>query len=367
MRVAVLSSVHDHLDTRVFHKEAKSLAKLGHDVTLIAPLRSGGAIDGVRLVAVPRGRTRLIRWLRTVPKVYRAARSTEADVYHFHSPELIPVAWALKSRGAVVYDAHEDFPRDILSKAWIPKPLRRPLSAMARACDRWAGRFCDAVVVVEAERTSRFPEGKTYVVGNFPTAADLIDVAPYDGRPPTACYIGDISILRGIIPMLDATQLLRDIPGFKLVLAGRINTSGLENMMSRHPAWDRVDYVGWVDRDDMAGILNQARVGLTVVQPDANLSTALPHKLFEYMAAGIPVIASDFPLWRDVVLSEGCGVVVDPTDPHAIAAAIRSLLEDPEASERLGRAGRKATETKYTWDVAEKTLDRMYQTLGERR
>jgi glycosyltransferase involved in cell wall biosynthesis len=100
-----------------------------------------------------------------------------------------------------------------------------------------------------------------------------------------------------------------------------------------------------------------------ILHPEKSFITSQPTKLFEYMAAGIPVIASDFPLWRSIIQEAGCGILVDPLDTQAIAAAIEYLVSNPREAEAMGQRGRRAAEKQFNWANEEQTLLSFYSSL----
>ena len=151
-KVCILTSVHPPFDARIFHKEAKSLVKAGYDVTLI---------DGVKIINLQKPRNRSERMTKTVWSAYRKAVQLDADIYHFHDPELMPLATALKIIGCkVIYDIHEDLPRQILSKEWLPVVLRKPIAGFMSGLDWLAAKVFDAIVPATPKIASRFPVDK---------------------------------------------------------------------------------------------------------------------------------------------------------------------------------------------------------------
>ncbi|MGQ9498496.1 MAG: glycosyltransferase, partial [Desulfotomaculales bacterium] len=163
--------------------------------------------------------------------------------------------------------------------------------------------------------------------------------------------------------MVTAMTLLPEALGVRLVLAGKFVPPFLEDEVRQLPGWERVDFRGWQDRAAVARLLGEARAGLVVLYPEPNYVEAQPNKLFEYMSAGLPVIASDFPLWRDIVEEAGCGLLVDPLDPAAIAQAIQWILEHPKEAEAMGRRGQKAVFDRYNWDTEAAKLLAFYRRL----
>ena len=361
-----LTTVHLPDDVRIYQKEARSLAEAGYDVTLVAPALKEVVLEGVRWHRLPRSRGRIERFLRLAPAAYRAALATGAEVVHLHDPELLFVGLALKLRGRkVVWDAHEDLPRQILSKPWIPRFLRRPLAWGTDVLERTITRMFDAVVAATPAIARRFPHDRVHTVQNYPIPKHLIasHPAPYRERPPHVVYIGGISAIRGAREMVKAMEIAGERWGARLLLAGQFESDALEKELRGMPAWRYVDYKGWLSREEVAELLGQVRAGLVPFHPEPNHINARPNKIFEYMAAELPVIASDFPLWQELVAASGAGLLVDPLDPEAIAGAIGQVLERPGDAEAMGRRGREAVRERYNWDREKEKLLALYEEL----
>jgi glycosyltransferase involved in cell wall biosynthesis len=363
-----LTSAHSPFDVRIFHKECKTLAAVGYEVVLIVPHDHDETVQKVRVRAVPKPERRRERVTRTIWQIYRAALAENADVYHFHDPELLPAALLLKVHGKkVIYDVHEDVPRQVLSNYRIAPWLRRPVAATVALVENVGKSFFDGIVTVTSTINKRFVSRNTVLVRNFPILEEFAttEVTPYHERLPIAAYVGGITAIRGIREMVEAISLT-SFPGAQLVLAGTFNPASLEDDMRKLPGWKRTEARGWQAREGIAKLLGEARVGLVTLHPTLSYMDALPIKLFEYMSAGIPVVASDFPLWREIVEESGCGLLVDPLDPKAIADATGWLLEHPDEAAAMGKRGQEAVRAKYNWDVeAQKLLD-FYQDLTER-
>lgn len=361
IKVAHLTSAHMPTDTRIFHKECKTLVAAGYEVVLIVQGTGPSVVEGVRLRPVPKPHGRRERFLFTTWHVLRAALDEDADVYHFHDPELLPVGFLLKARGKrVVYDVHEDVPRQILTKRWIPGLLRRLAGLAISAAETAASASFDGLVTATPAIARRFPGKKTITANNFPFRQEL--AAPpggaYPERGPLLLYSGSLSTIRGLSEMLDAMALLPPRLEARLAVAGLFSPADLLAEAERHPAWGRVDFYGWVSRDGLRDLSAAARLGLVLFHPVPNHLESQPNKLFEYMAAGIPVVASDFPLWRELVGRSGCGILVDPLDVKAIAAAITYLLDHPDEAMAMGQRGQEAVQTTFNWESeAGKLLD----------
>lgn len=363
MRIVHLTSNHIPTDVRIFLKEARTLTQAGHQVALVVPTDESGQIDGVEIIPVQKAKNRLDRFVLGFWRIYRAALTARGEAYHFHDPDLIPLGLLLRLQGKItVYDVHEDVPRDILSKHWI-LPILRGIIAKAMAGLEWlAGRFLNGIVAATPAIARRWPPEKTVVLQNFPFQEELAGEGglPYTQRPHQAVYLGGIEVIRGIREMVQAMEHLPSNGDAQLVLGGRFAPAELEQEVRQMLGWGKVEFVGWVSRERMAEILAKARLGLILFHPVPNHIEAQPNKLFEYMSAGIPVVASDFPLWREIVMGANCGLLVDPMDPKAIAQAIQHLLEHPAEAETMGQRGRQAVLEKYNWEAESKNLLEFY-------
>lgn len=369
-RVVQLTSVHAPFDIRIFHKECRSLARAGFEVTLVVPAAQGRLIEGVTIKAVPGPRSRLARMIVTVWQVYRAALHGQADIYHFHDPELIPAGLLLRARGkTVIYDIHEDLGRDIQSKYYVPVHLRRPLAWVTDLLEDAACRCFSGLLTATPAIARRFEKlnRRTLVLNNFPLLKELAPRAnsPWAARDESVAYVGGITPDRGLKEIVRAMHLLPEALPARLELAGPFDPLNLREEAASLPGWERVKELGVLTRGAVADLLGKTRAGLVLFHPEPNNVNAQPNKLFEYMSAGIPVIASDFPLWRKIVAGCGCGLLVDPRKPPEIARAIEYLLTHPAEAERMGRRGREAVATRFNWECEERRLFEFYRSLLE--
>lgn len=367
-RVAHVCVVHAAQDARVFLKECRTLADQGYEVHLVAPEPRPADSGKVTFHPVRRARPRVTSVLASLGGAFRRLAEIRPDVVHLHEPILLPLGVAAKATGTVVaiYDAHEDAPRQARS---VGHNQNRPtygwaLSAAYAALVATA-RCLDGFVCATPEIASRFPADRRVVVRNFPKLREFASAAqlPYDQRPAHVTYAGGISRTRGIREMVLAAERLPPPLGARFRLAGRFAPATLRREVEALSGWDRTDFLGWLGREELASELGRARVGLLPFHPQPNHVRALPAKLFEYMAAGLPVIASNFPLWRRLLEEHGCGVCVNPLDPDAIAEAVRELLNDPIGAEAMGRRGREAVRSAYNWDAEAGRLLELYRRL----
>jgi len=365
-KVVHLTSVHPSWDVRILEKECRTLAREGFRVTLVAPGHGEALVHGVRVRSVPAASRRLERALLTIPRVYRAALAEDADLYHFHDPELIPVGLLLKLQGKrVIYDVHEDVPRDILSKSWLPRRLRPSIAWAVATVEALAARMLDALVLVIPMEHRRFPRRRSVLVRNFPLLEEFLPAGapPHADRALLAVYVGIIAEPRGALDMVGAMSRLPTTLGARLAIAGPFRPPELEDRLRAQPGSERIDLLGWLSRQQISGLLAGARVGICVLHPIPGFPESYPVKLFEYMAAGLAVIVSDFPVWRDIVLGVRCGLVVNPGSPVELAQALESLLKNPETTQAMGHRGRLAVRERYNWSPEGIRLVDLYRRL----
>jgi glycosyltransferase involved in cell wall biosynthesis len=291
-------------------------------------------------------------------------------VYHFHDPELLPVGLLLRltTCAKVIYDVHEDVPEQVLTKHWIPRALRRPAAAAVGFGEKLLARAVDAVVVATEGIAERFVRFDPVVIRNYPSLSMLPcpAVEERSRHRSQLIYVGGIGRLRGAFEMVQALVRVAQTCDVRLRLIGRFEPPGIGEELSALPGWKRVRMLGWLDPPAVYEELKHASIGLVCLHPAPRYIVALPVKLFEYMAAGLPVVASSFPLWKEIVEGNECGLCVDPLDPQAIAAAIEYLIAHPDKARRMGENGRRAVEEKYNWERESEKLLALYDKLLSR-
>jgi glycosyltransferase involved in cell wall biosynthesis len=373
-KVCILTSVHMPFDGRIFHKEAMSLAKAGYDVTLIARHTKEEVVGGVRILPLPHAKNRLQRVTKVMRRLHRLAIRENADVYHFHDPELMIVGLLLKLRGKrVIWDAHEHYPNSILDKYYISRPLRRLISRSFDLFERAVIRFFDYVIYTTPLVGARYATMKvrTGRVENYP----ITELSRMPPRQPQEkiVYLGGMSRIRGLLEVVEGlAEVVKKHPRWKLCLVGACNPASFEgeirDLAKKLGVEVNVEFIAWVPYDEKEKLSSQASMGVITYLPYSNNTSCLPNKLFDYLLVGLPVIASNFPLYREVVEGSHCGLIVDPSQPAAIARAMAYLIEHPDEARRMGENGRRAVLEKYNWETESKELLRIYdEVLGKSR
>ena len=356
LKVCHMTSNHSPEDIRIFHKECVSLAKAGYQVYLVERGETYDK-DGVHIIGIGSTPANPIkRMLESAKKVYRAALSVDADIYHFHDPELLPYGLKLKKRGKkVIFDSHEDFPAQMKDKPWLPGWVRNTVSSAYRKYETRVVRRIDAVVTATSHIAEQFTgrAGKIAVVNNYPKLDDIVfHDSPFTDRAPMVCYAGGINELRGEKIMIEAME---QVDG-TLIIAGEHEKAQIG---------DKVKYVGKLDRAGVNDLYSRAVAGLCILKPIENYYYSQPIKMYEYMAAGIPFICSDFPGWRTTADESGAGICVDPANVPEIRKAIVSLLSDSEKAQKMGINGRNYVISHCSWSGEEKKLLHLYQSMKD--
>lgn len=364
-----LTSAHSRYDIRIFLKQCKSLAADGYEVSLVVADGGGDEVrDGVAILDVGKSNGRLGRMIGASRRVLMRALAVDADIYHLHDPELLPAGLVLRMRGKrVIFDAHEDLPKQILSKPYLKPIVRRPISIAVSVFERFACRCFSAVIGATPSIRDKF-EGMgipAVDVYNFPLPGELEAEVPWGEKKREVCYVGGVAAIRGISQIVEAVGLARS--EVRLNLAGKFSEANVKAEVEKMPGWARVNELGFLSRPEVRSVLGRSMAGLVTFLPEPNHIEAQPNKMFEYMSAGLPVIASNFPLWREVVEGNDCGVCVDPLAPQEIANAIDHLVENPETARRMGENGRRAVQERYNWNIEKQKLLALYATLSSKR
>lgn len=384
MHVVMLLSNAFRPDPRVL-KEAESLAARGRQVTILCWDRAAemkpeeSLASGVRVIRVQNVRSSYgvgAGQLVHLPRFWRAAFSLldrlQPDLVHCHDFDTLPAGllWGALRRRPVIYDAHEYYAD--LCKPRLRGPGGGLLYRLIQLAERWCAARAGAVVTVDATLAAiyRRMNRRVIVIGHYPNRALAETAAAAFSRADlTLLYIGRLSEDRGLLIYVGILRRLRDqgVPA-RLRLVGAFTPPQEEDRLreAMRGLEAAVEIVGWVPYGEMPAILRSADIGLSILQPLPRYVAALPVKLFEYMAAGLPVVASDFPAVAAIVNETHCGALVSPADEEGAAAQIRQWWEHPDQARAVGENGRQAILRTYNWESVIEQLDILYDSLGSR-
>ena len=372
VKVCHVTSVHQRYDTRIFHKECTSLAKAGYDVTLlVADNKAPEVRNGVKIISADfKPKSRWDRVLHSGSLMLKYAIQVDAEIYHLHDPELLPVAKKLKQRGKkVIFDSHENYPAQIACKQYLPTVLRQTAASVYKSYETSALKYCDAVVVpctfyggidIFEGRCKR-----TVYISNAPKLDELYDKYALEDRKwnKVICHVGGLTYERGITHLIKAAYKA-DV---KLILAGKFSPNGYHEELQKMLEYQCVDYRGFVNREGLIGIFNESSIGMATILNIGQYNTvdSLATKVYEYMSVGLPVIVSKYAYADEAVAKYKFGLSVKSDDINAIAEAIHQVIESPSAAKEMGNAGRLAVKTEFNWGVEEEKLLQLYSNIQD--
>lgn len=365
LKITHLTSAHPRYDTRIFVKECCTLAKVSdYEVNLVVADDKGyEEKNNVKIYDVGKKTGKLNRIFKTTRLVYKKAIALNSDVYHFHDPELIPIGLKLKRKGKIViFDSHEDVPKQLLGKPYLNPYVLKILSTIFEKIEDYACKKFDYIVAATPFICQKFKpiNPNSIDINNYPILEELENNESWLIKKREVCYIGGIAKVRGAREIVKAMELTTEI---KLNLVGNIPELSLEKELKAYDGWKKVNEFGFLDRNGVAAVLQNSMAGLVTLHPIINYIDALPVKMFEYMIAGIPVITSDIPLWREIIEGNKCGICVDPFNIQEIADAITFFVENPEMAQEMGQNGKKAVYDRYNWSIEEQKLLNVYRTF----
>ncbi len=386
MKICILTLGHSPFDSRIFYKEVLSLVKVYKDITLAVCWGEDRAVkkedvQGVNVVQMEGGTGFLGRMSR-LWRLYSFGKRERADMYHVHDFELLAIGLGLKVFGkcSLIYDAHEHQPDRMRDSEKIPRGLHCLLAFLVDIVESALSRFADFIIAADKVLWKRYRKFNRNVVqvGNLPrlelfreNGNALSDLkSKYEGYE-VVIYVGAIHRPRGAVKLVEAIrEVKREIENIKLLFVGPLRDAEckreMERLIKENELDDNVELAGVVDHTEVADYIRVSKVGMATLLPIPKFFKNVPTKQFEYAACGIPIVGSKLPPIEEFVSKEGCGVVVNPTEPKEIAAAICHLLEDRKEAKRMGDRGRKAVEKRYNWGRMEGRLLDVYSKLERR-
>jgi glycosyltransferase involved in cell wall biosynthesis len=349
-KVCHISTVHKVNDGRIFFKECISLYKSGFEVYYIVTNDKEEEIDGIKIIPLKEDKGRVSRLIRKSREAYRKAISIDADVYHFHDPELLIIGFLLKRKGKkVIYDSHENVPAQILNKEYLGnKFIRKIVSYIFNAFEKGISRRFDAVVTVTEDIKSKFTNKNTLVLKNYPILEMIQNAEPMniETERPVIIYVGGLTEIRGIKELVEVVGKLDGL--CDLWLLGTWDSKEYKDKCSGLYGWKYVKDFGYHPMYEVFRYMKCASIGCCTLYPVPNHIGSLPVKVFEYMACSLPVVMSNFKLWIEN-FREGA-VFVDPNNIEEISEKIKMIIEDDNLRNELSYKGNEMTRKYYSWE-----------------
>lgn len=328
--VVILSSGHDVADARL-HKITGALLRKGLRVEVCGLGAAAAGPPGARVRARARGSMADRAWQAlTLP--WRFGRPVMITL----DPDLVPMAVvaARLRRTRLVVDVHEDYLRLLSDRSWARGVTGSIATGVVRVSNRLAAR-ADLTVVADGHIPPQRAR-RRIVVENMPD----LDLLPPPGRrdaTPRAIYIGDLRASRGLFDMLDAVAAA---PGWRLELIGPVAAADVDAVHTRLEQDDLAGRVSLTGRLPPAEAWKRAEgawAGLVFLRETPAFREAIPTKLYEYLATGLPVLTTRLPRQVEMIELTGAGVVID--DAADAAATLRRWTDDPSVlDDYRGRA-----------------------------
>ena len=363
MKVCHVTSSHPRYDGRIFQKECVSLAKKYDIVLLCSDIKSDETKNNVYIHSVGiDNKTKLNRFIIIPKKLRKECINIDADVYHFHDPELIKLALVMKKRGKkVIYDSHEDNVNRIANRTWIPGFLKPLIRKYYDKLESAVVSKIDAVITVTDHIYDRLVKynKNTVIITNYPIIdnkqiSDLKNIR-------TLCFAG------GVDRQYMHHNILRAIKNLdvKYKVAGPIS-SGYKDELKKIDEDKKMDLLGVLAKDKINELYLNSGIGMVLIDYIPNINYKYGSmgitKIFEYMSYGLPIIATDLDVWLKFV-DKKCGICVNPNNVMQIHHAIEYLINNPEVAKKMGEKGRKLVEQKYNWNKQEAILFKVYEEL----
>ncbi|GAA0468405.1 glycosyltransferase [Alkalibacillus silvisoli] len=367
LKVAHLTTVHHPLDPRIYYKQCQSLHEAGYDVTLIAPEANQHIKENqLKTISLTKHHNKFKRMISGSAETYKQAKALNADYYHFHDPELLPVAWLLKNkRNTVIYDIHEDYETAMLQKEYLPKPLRKIASKTFKLVEKFFSRKMEKVIA-EKYYKDKYPTGQEIL--NYPIISKRILNKEDLGNTKTnkLLYTGNVTLERGALqhaelPVIDDQVELHYIGYCKKSFADQIKGVAGDNQNRIH--FKGIDEYVPKDEIEEAYLYDGWLAGVAIFPPTDHYLKKELTKFFEYMAAGLPIICSNFKKWEQFITEHQCGITVNPDDANEIKEAIETLRHEPERAKQMAENGRLAVLNGLHWGVEENKLIKWYEEI----
>lgn len=364
-KVCIVSPVHNTSDIRIFKKQFTSLVNRGFKVSVIcrADMIYAKSTKGVKITALDYS-NRFLRFLH-IPKIIYMALKDNADVYHIHNPDTLPVGIVLKLFGRkVIYDTHENFRKKILLRKWIPSLIRATIANMVFYGEKACSHLFNATIVTQEEQKKDYK--RSCLIGNspiLPKRHSLLNKS-LEKDVLRLVYVGGISEDRGLSHMLRLCSLMNEVHPTELTLIGpAINSLTNEKLLELVSKTSNVIYKGTLAQSEAFEIVKGSHYGLILLDDVADYRETSPNKLFEYMMLGTPFIATNFDKWQSLLGSINAGFFVTPSTLNLqIAKKIAQAWLDDDNYKALSTEGAGFICNTYNWELTdEPKLLKLYE------
>lgn len=377
MKICHITITHDVFDTRIFKKECVSLKQSGYQVVLIAPHSKKEVVDGVQILPIFKWESFIERIFSAPKAAIKLAKKVDAELYHFHDPELFPamISFAKRNGKKVIWDAHENY-RDTLYR--LNSLKIKPISWLAA---RWFGwmeinaaknTLAGIVTITDVMAEKYRKKGvKTCVLANYADISKfnykgVIDITD----KPRLISSGSHFRGRAVKEVAHSFSIIRKEMDAEIVFSGRFTNSELEEEVKSILSETDVEGINWkvegsVTFDYLINkAIPKAWVGLVLFDiSDPNNRNGLPNRFFECWANGLPVIVTRDTQVAKLVKDVNGGIVINDNTPEEIAKAFVAIAKDKKSRNEMSNNAYKAVIDKYNWDKNFQDLKNYYNEI----
>ncbi|MCH1547895.1 MAG: glycosyltransferase family 4 protein [Flavobacteriaceae bacterium] len=370
MKVCHIISGYYRIDARVFQRQCKSLQKDGYDVSILTnDGEPEDIIEGIVFYSCEKVyQSRIKTLLSATKQFYKKAKGIDADVYQLHSPELFSLGLKLKKLGKkVIYDAHEDLPRHIQEKEWLPKIIRKPLSIIVEWYMNYSLSKFDFIITPHSHVLLDLKNKVKNIelIANFPIVKEShnFTLEEYLKRENIICYTGTVYSYSNQELLGRIVSNFKDL---KYNIAGYMDDNLLKKLKTMILK-SKFKFHGRIPFNQLPIFYNQATIGYVLYDYKLNLGYKLgsygTNKIFEYMEEGLPFICTDYTLWKDICNNYNCGIFIPPGDENKLKEALTFLITNKEQAYKMGQNGKKAVKDIFNWTSEERKYLKIFENI----
>lgn len=360
MKVCHITSGHSRYDARIFRKQCRTLVQNGIETVLVCcDGKDAESRDGIQIVSYSDhslSKKERFKLLFVNQTFLRYLLSLNADIYQFHELELLEVGRLLKKNGRkVIFDSHENWKEHITGLLPNVFLMQRIFSCFFDLYYKYVLKKFDAIFSVSPNMVSELSKynANVYFVSNYPIISNADEFIRPSFDTNTFVYAGTVYEFSNQQNITKAIQKIDSYSTSYLVI-GNIDDKLKEKMLSLDNS-HKLSFVSWVVPEDLRKRMSQCLAGVVLfdyIPLCCNREGQMgSNKIFEYMQIGLPVICTDFLLWKKLIIDKyDCGIYVSPNNLDEITRAMRFLIENKSEARRMGENGRLAVLNEFNWE-----------------